>query len=499
MDNMNVKAKGIESEYNMYDVLLIFGVICGIVLLGFLLYNMVKNRQTDTEQDNEDAKRNLKIALNADTNKSIINYLDTLKVVQGKDLTDLEDSLKEFITSLVNEQSDRITQNRRKIDENKQDITVNRLARRDNKDRIDKIESDIEFIRKGIKYDNTKIIMSFIREFESKYTLISNEKDMLLQTDMVYLLDDDIFRFFDKDYDKPDLFVDSNKTELMYIMHVLLRQYNFMNYYERISNIHISCYNSDVPYILKYIKMNRGSIDLQDKIDFVLNDYLPKLLNYIINNQVSIYTDLDQLMLNYYKDVPKVEFFNEYATSVDIDSVINNDTNLFTKMLITTTASLYSNWTTFKTTTFDNMFNKYEKKLLFVLLPEYLMTMKYNVDYLNKYNTFINSQYFTNIPSIFLNSENVRNFEKLLKMFTCRGKNNILNDSLKIYLSDKLSTLCTSKHQQFIDIFLKRFNDTVRRNPVLFGNVEDHIMEYKDFVCDAPEDFSINDHCSSIA
>ena len=84
-------------------------------------------------------------------------------------------------------------------------------------------------------------------------------------------------------------------------------------------------------------------------------------------------------------------------------------------------------------------------------------------------------------------------------MFKCDVDGmNILNDSLKIFLSDQLSTLCTSKHQQFINVFLSRYNAVVTRNIILFDDVNRYTREYRDFVCDAPNNFNIEAHCSTI-
>jgi len=493
-----MQGESVNVDYRMDDTLMIFGVVCIVVLLGFILYTLLKKRM-DKQKEYNRAKTKIKVDLNAETSKSIIDYLDTLKVVQGTDLTNLETSLKDFITEKIAVEAAKIAENKDNIKSNKDNITINKLARKNNTDRLTKIEGDVEFLRKGIKYDNTKIIMKFISEFERKYTLISSERDMLLESNMLYILDDRVFKFFDNNYDKPDIFFEDNKNSLMSNIHTLLRQFNFMNYYDNLTKLNRSCYNSDIPYMLDYISLHKNDINFTNKIDFIFNNYIPKLLNYIINNQINIYTDIDSIMLSYYKDVPDVEFFNQYMTDIEMNSIINNDTHLFTKMMIHTTSSLYDSWTQFKTSEFDTMFNQYEKKLLFVLLPEYLISMKYNTDYTNKYNKYIDSNYFLNMPSGYLNTSNIVKFQKIISMFACdNDESNILNDSLKIFLSDQLSTLCTSKHQQFINIFLTRFNTVISSNPILFDNVDNYTLEYKDFVCDAPDNFNIEAHCSTI-
>ena len=61
-------------------------------------------------------------------------------------------------------------------------------------------------------------------------------------------------------------------------------------------------------------------------------------------------------------------------------------------------------------------------KILIVLLPEMLFMMKYNIDYANKYQKIIVSEYFVNVPTLDSRIDqnfNLVNFVNFVKCFTC--------------------------------------------------------------------------------
>ena len=107
-----------------------------------------------------------------------------------------------------------------------------------------------------------------------------------------------------------------------------------------------------------------------------------------------------------------------------------------------------------------------------------------------------------NMPTNFLNGTNIKNFHTILKMFCCKKKEmkydigNERNDALKIFLSDKLSTVCTKKHDKFINKFLPYYNSVVKSNPDKVVT-QDYHLRYKDFVCEVRDDFNIEAHCMS--
>jgi hypothetical protein len=486
------------------DVLIIIGVTVVFIIMVVVVYYLYDKYVEDAEvdEDYKTSNNDLKIQMNADTNKAIVNYLNTLNVVQGTDLTSLETSMKAFVTNLVDTQARRITANKDKIDTNKNDITVNRIQRVKNKSDIEQLGDDIMFLRKGISYDTAKIIITFIKEYENKYAMTSSQKNMLMNTKLFGLFDDEIFHLFDKDTDKPDLFVNEYKDALLFITNMLFTEFNIMNYYTKLDELEYSSYNSLKPYVYTYIETHKDKInfDNKNKLSFIVTEYIPKLITYIINNKIQIFDDIDTLMIRYFESVPKTTYFNEFLTTVEITNVIDDNEHLFTKCMQKVTEGLYNNWNKFKTKVLKNktMFSSHESKLLFVLIPEYLMMLKYNSDNLGKYNKYIDSQYFLNMPSNYLNRLNIVNFHSILRFFKCNSVHtNIRNEALKIFLSDNLSSLCTQKHTKFINGFLEKYRDVVNNNIAVIGNVNDYLFDYTDFVCDASADFDIDAHCST--
>lgn len=486
------------------DVLMILGVTIVFLIMAGVIYYMYSKYSESSEEDTEynSSKKSLRIQMNADTNKAIVDYLNTLKVVQGTDLTSLETSLKEFVTNLVDTQAHRITDNEQKIDSNKDDITVNRIQRNKNKTDIAKLNDDILFLRKGISYDTAKIIIKFINEYENKYAMTTSQKNMLINTNLLGLFDTVVFKLFDKDADKPDVFINKYKDLLLSNMNMLFTEFNVMNYYTNLDNLEYTSYNSLKPYIYTYIETNKDNISFENnsKVSYIITEYMPKLITYIINNKLQIFEDIDTLMLKYFEPVPNTTYFNEFLTTVDIKDVINDNDHLFTKCMQNVTQGLYTNWTNFKEKVLTNkvLFNDYELKLLFVLIPEYLMMMKYNVDNLGKYGKYVDSQYFMNMPSNYLNRLNIVNFHSILKFFKCETSHtNIRNEALKIFLSDNLSSLCTVKHTKFINEFLEKYREVVNNNVSVLGDVNDYLLDYTNFVCDASDDFDISSYCSS--
>lgn len=486
------------------DVLIIIGITTVFVAMFGIIYYLYNRYASEMEVESEydNSKNNLKIQVNADTNKAIVDYLNTLKVVQGTDLTNLENSMKDFVTDLVDRQARRIRANERAIDKNTDDITVNRVQRNKNKSDIARLNDDMSFLRKGISYDTAKIILKFVGEYEKKYAITSSQKNMLINTNMMGLFDPIIFGLFDKDSDTPDLFVNRHKDALLSIINKLFTELNIMNFYVNLDNLEHTAYNSLKPHIYTYIETNKDNINFESnvKTSFIVNEYMPKLISYLISNKLQIFEDIDTLMVNYFATVPEVTYFNEFLTSVNIENVIENNDHLFVKYMQKLTEGIDTTWTNFKQRVLNGtaMFNTYENKLLFVLIPEYLMMMQYNTDNLSKYNRYIDSQYFMNMPSNYLNRLNIKNFYSILKMFTCDDNHtNIRNEALKIMLSDRLSALCTSKHTQFITEFLEGFKAVVRANPSVFDNYESYLLEYNDFICDASQDFEINTYCGN--
>lgn len=492
-----------NSSYNTNELVMMGAVLVFLMITVAIAYYVYKRylRKLEDDKEYDDSKTNLKIDLNTETNKAIVDYLNTLKVVQGKDLTDLEESMKAFVTNLVNNVSNKVDTNKQDIQSNRDKIEVNRLARVNiNQPKLQKLEEELAFLRKGVKYDIVKIIVNFVNEYENKYVVTPNQKDMLVNTELFGCLDANIYTLFDTNADLPDVFIKEYKTDLFENLNILLSQFAIVDYYLNKDNLHKSAYETNIPFVYTYILTNKADISFADrnKKNFIFKQYIPKLLNYIINNKLQIHEDIDNLMVAFYQNIPSIEFFNNFLTNLSVDTFINNNEHLFTKCMKKVTEGLYTNWTVFKQNTLNTMFNPTERKLLFVLIPEYLMMMNYNLYKQNKYVKYIDSDYFLNMNSNYLNVNNIVNFATILNKFQCHSDySNIRNNALKIFLSESLSALCTTRHDKFINQFLQRYNNTVNAATTRFVANTKPLVTYNNFVCDAPDNVDINTICGT--
>ena len=73
-----------------------------------------------------------------------------------------------------------------------------------------------------------------------------------------------------------------------------------------------------------------------------------------------------------------------------------------------------------------------------------------------------------------------------------------MNNALKIYLSESLSTLCITRHTKFINEFLMRYNNEVNAATSKFTADNKPLLEYQNFVCEAPRNINIENICSNV-
>jgi hypothetical protein len=132
-------------------------------------------------------------------------------------------------------------------------------------------------------------------------------------------------------------------------------------------------------------------------------------------------------------------------------------------------------------------------KLLFVLIPEFLIMIKYqSPNNITKYSKFIDSEYFLNISDTFLNQSNIKNFSVILSMFTCRNNTTYINkknDALKLTLSEG-SGIKTERHVLF-EKMLEKYKITVNNNPAAGIDNYSNTLTINDFLCNPENEMSI--------
>jgi uncharacterized protein YpmB len=481
----------IPSQTLMIDksVYIIIGATIVAVVISVALYVLYKKYMNESEAATtfENAKTDTKIDLNRATNTSIVDYLNTLKVVQGSDLTKLETDLKQMMNEMLKIQSKKIDKNKNSIRSNKRDILVNKFMSSGNKSNVSLLEDDMQLLRRSVSYNTAKIIIRFMDEYNAKFSSTSFEQDMVLNTNMFGLLDDNVYKLFDKYADKPDIFMKTHKEPLLNIVHLLMTQFEISVFYNDMDSINYTNYNSQKTPIETYIKQNHMKIDLTNHASYILKDYVPILLDYLNTNEPTIRNHVNNLMVNFYKDVPSTTHFNEFLTRLEVEEFIKDDTHLFTIILRNVLKTKYVNWANYKNELLKyNIFTKETMKLLFVLIPEYLIMIKYqSPNNIRKYADYIDSEYFLNISVNFLNQSNIKNFSNILSMFRCSNRTtnfNKKNDALKLTLSEG-SGITTNRHTSFENM-LNIYNTIVNNNPAAGVSFDLRNLTIDDFICE---------------
>ncbi|QOI90296.1 hypothetical protein QKU58_gp035 [Pyramimonas orientalis virus] len=489
MDNVQIKTPTNELVIDK-NVYILLGVAILIVIMIIVIYYLYKwySNKTEADEEYDKSKTDLKIALNATSNKAIMDYLNTLKVVQGSDIHNMEQKLTVLINKLHKEHTNEIAKNKREITSNGNSVRFNRTRITDNKNKINRLKSDVNFIRRSINYDTTKILIRFIDQYKNKRPMSSkDERDLILDSQLFGLLSKDVYKLFDRYSDTPDLFVKNHLDDLLNCTYLILSSFQIGNYIDdSVFKLHTKTnYNSKIPPLFTYILKHNADIDMTNHATFFVRDYLPTLLQYIVANTTTIFNQVDELMINYYKTIPKVEFFNEFLISEEVSQIhqlLDNDEHLFTKIARATLASKMSSklmdWKTYKQELLKSKeFTPATFRVLFVLIPEYLIMMKYQHSE-NKYARYIESEYFLYMPEDFLNQTNILNFSTILELFKCDFVNNT-NTTLKKTLSDGFSKIFSDKRTTFEDV-IEQYNSVVEDNQSI---VADGIVVFDDFVC----------------
>ena len=520
-------------KYSLTLSILATETVFVIVLLMFIYFNY--KRISELEKDNEQMKyyqnkNEVNDNLSFEVNKNIIDYINSLKIIKGSELDAVQKNVLNEINKLKKLHHKEIKQVSKNIKENEDKMTINKIKINSNKDDIDDNLNRIYKLRKAVKYDLDKLLSRFIKEFMKKYDITENNRMLLYNTKLFFTYMDysPVLVLFDNGLDKPDKLLFDNTERIFPLLHKLLTNYQIQNYiHDIIFETNYLAMKRILPqnYIyLTGLKKRIISVPLYKEIIYIIgrdNDknvinwfsnnipflfdiYLPRLLNYIDINKVFIFNKIDEMMLNYFSKFPEFEYFNEFFTHITL-SDIKDDRNHLLNIL---RKYIFEDVNKTKETEIINNNKLY--KLLIVLLPEMLFMMKYNVDYANKYQKLITSEYFINIPTLDSRIDpnfNLVNFVNFVNYFTCKSvaksntlyegnvtsiqqKENYRNIALKLYLSENMSFIETSTRRDFENIFLKKLNDTILNNTQII--TKDKILKYEDFICNP---YKKNENC----
>jgi hypothetical protein len=507
-------------KYSLTLSILATETVFVIVLLMFIYFNY--KRISELEKDNDQIKfyqnkNEINDNLSFEVNKNIIDYINSLKIIKGSELDAVQKNVLNEINKLKRLHRKEIKQVSENINQNEEKIKVNKMKINLNKENIDDNLNRIYKLRTAVKYDLDKLLIRFIKEFMKKYDITENNQMLLYKSRLFYSYIDysPIILLFDNGLDKPDKILFDNSERIFPLLHKLLNNYQIQNYTNDIIfetnylNINDSISNNylyhegfkswilKVPLYNEIFKIisddNKDVINwFTNNIPFIFDIYLPRLLNYVDINKVFIFNKIDEMMLNYFSKFPSFKYFNEFFTHITL-SDIQNDRNHLLNIL---KKYIFEDVNKDKENEIIN--NEHLYKMLIVLLPEMLFMMKYNIDYANKYQKIIVSEYFVNVPTLDSRIDqnfNLVNFVNFVKSFTCKSvahngekvltsikeKENYRNIALKLYLSENMSYIETSTRRNFENVFLKKLNDTILYNTQII--TRDKVFKYEDFIC----------------
>lgn len=519
-------------KYSLTLSILATETVFVIVLLMFIYFNY--KRISELEKDNEQIKyyqnkNEVNDNLSFEVNKNIIDYINSLKIIKGSELDAVQKNVLNEINKLKKLHHKEIKQVSKNIKDNKDKIKINKIKISTNKDNISDNLNRIYRLRTAVKYDLDKLLIRFIKEFLKKYDVTTNNQTLLYDTKLFgsFLDYSPVLLLFDNGLDKPDKILFDNTERIFPLLHKLLNNYQIQNYTNKIifETNYLKLKDTSSNYIYhKGLKELMINVPLHAKINSIIQDdtkevinwfsnnipflfdiYLPRLLNYIDINKIFIFNKIDEMMVNYFSTFPSFEYFNEFFTHITL-SDIQNDRNHLLNIL---RRYIFEDVNKNKENEIIN--NEHLYKILIVLLPEMLFMMKYNIDYANKYQKLIVSEYFINIPTLDSRVDqkfNLVNFVNFIKYFTCKSvahngntqtyeaskeKENYRNIALKLYLSENMAYVNTSTRYHFENTFLNNVNDAIlSRSDIITA---DSKFDYEEFVCNPYNNTCVDEEC----
>lgn len=413
-----------------------------------------EKQETDQDQDKDgedvDAPMNKfmeehrklvdRVNMNTKMNKAFYKYLET----------DRDADLKNAASIQANVSN---------IEKNTESVSSLKKARKETKALLDMVRVDITSLRDATTYDTERISSSFVKKFEKKYDLNHKQKRMIFDTQLLGMLHPIVLRAFPAT--SPDLFIEQHQTDVAELVRVLLHEFEIGKYYHSAKEHNITHYGTEIPVVVQHMSVHANTINLDEKLEFIVESYLPRLVAYIDTNINTIIDDVDTMMDEYFEKYPFVRYLSEFLTRSKPSDFLTDESHILTTIAKHSMRMFYTElditWYSFKYNIATH-FTSAEIMLLLVLVPEFLIMIKYNQDYFNykkdhAFTPLIKKFLFS--PRKDLNIGNLENYSSIIHMFKC-GEHNLLNKILVSHLkNDKHSTA-------FQELFLQKYNKMVK-------------------------------------
>ena len=342
--------------------------------------------------------------------------------------------------------------------EKKTESSLQRV-KKETKALLDSVQMDITSLRNATTYDTERISVSFVNKFENKYDLNHKQKRMLFDTQLLGMLNPIVLRAFPST--SPDLFIEQHQTDVAELVRVLLHEFEIGKYYHSAKEHNITHYGTEIPVLVQHMSVHANTIDLDEKLEFIVESYLPRLVAYIDTNTNTIIDGVDTMIDEYFEKYPFVRYLNEFLTRSNPRDFLTDESHMLTMIAKHSMRMFYTElditWYTFKHNIAE-YFTTAEIALLFVFVPEFLIMIKYNQDYFNYKKELAFTPLimkFILSPRKDLNIGNLENYSSIIHMFKC-GEHNMLNKILVSHLK------YDNHNAAFHELFLAKYNKIVR-------------------------------------
>ena len=442
-------------------------LIIVIAIISYAVYFIYKNliqnivdEEVEAVVDDSDpireimeyqANLNKRVNLNTQISQKLVDYL----VKEESDEFDHESASR-----TISSNEDKIEQNKLRIaelsDKNEQYAST-----------LKAVEDNIAHVQRTVRYETNLVMAPFMKEYGSKYGVTNAQKSMLLETNLFGLVDPVVMQCFNGV--TPIDITTKHKDAAFELIQTLLNDYQVMNYGVTAKNVNRTFYESRLPAAYTYANLHHHDIDLSKHAEFMLTSYLPRLISYVNNNIASIIENVDQIMLDYFAHPRAINtHFNEFLTDMNVEDFIYDESHLFTVVAKHAMRMLYTeedvSWMAFKRE-LGTRFTPSELKLLLVLIPEFVIMVKYDMVYFNythrlPYENLIRRYFLNNLMlERILSSRDtltIQNMNSMLARFKC-SEWNTRSVVLKRLLQQDTNSYF------FENIFLVKMNALLRR------------------------------------
>jgi hypothetical protein len=441
----------------MNQKILIFTVIGMIILflvimMILVLYNRhVINEMKNSVNDNayEQDKINTNSELIQIMNKSIVDYINSLNIADGDTLNRIEGETTAALQNVQNEldKKDRLIEDLKKqVNDNKSNISKNKSNISSNSGKIEKNSTLLYDLISSVKYDDNKVMMSIIQEYDKKYTPMNTKlKDICLITRLFTLgIGKRLAPPDEKDSLPHDFITKQYKTEILQLMNLIITNFDVEKIYSVFQD---PSFYSPIEMGIQEIESEFPFDDIlksNTHVNFYYKKYLPRLLNYVAGNKISIYNRLDDMMINYYyKNRHEYSYFYQFLFTIKVEDVVNSTSDDYTLMLDIIKAIHKEDFTSILPglrNTSDRsryVFNKF----MYIILPSIVILSNYYADthIHDPLLKFFNSKSFSNITDSYLESQTqTENFLNLAKFFRYDVYETIQNSMLRQYYNTTL-------------------------------------------------------------